>query len=571
MIKYFVSIRLISFFFKKKLKKSCAAILVPNGWGEMNAVRNQLFSRLLRLDVAYYDGIRSGDLMSRLSGDVTALVQPFQAMIPTMISSTAQLVGGIIMCFHTSWRLAALAFVTIAPVIYLTDQYARWSKKLQFEYWGALGDAAAKASEAFGNVRTIKAFSTEPAENASYQASTGLALKKAITDAVGSAATISFNNYLDLGGTVLILWYGGTLVLDGRLTVGTLVAFRLYWNMINTAYTQLMNLLSNLTRASGAASRVFPLLDATPDIDHNKGEWVEAEQVNGQLVLENVHFAYQMRPNQKVLDGINLTINKGEVCALVGKSGGGKSTLVHLMIRFYDPKQGKITLDGRDLTTLNLRSVHRHCGLVAQDTQLFACSIRDNIAYGLDEEFETGELCEADIAAAAKDANAHDFIEGFEDGYATKVGERGVRISGGQKQRIALARVFLRRPKLLFLDEATSALDAESEGAVQDALDRLIARKDSTVILVAHRLSTVINADKIAVVDSGQIAECGSHSELLQVENGIYSRLVSKQMEQQANILASEEAVGIGGRRANSTDTVDDRIAESGSGKKYAK
>jgi len=215
--------------------------------------------------------------------------------------------------------------------------------------------------------------------------------------------------------------------------------------------------------------------------------------------------------------------------------------------------------------------VHRHCGLVAQDTQLFACSIRDNIAYGLDEEFETGELCEADIAAAAKDANAHDFIEGFEDGYATKVGERGVRISGGQKQRIALARVFLRRPKLLFLDEATSALDAESEGAVQDALDRLIARKDSTVILVAHRLSTVINADKIAVVDSGQIAECGSHSELLQVENGIYSRLVSKQMEQQANILASEEAVGNGGRRANSTDTVDDRIAESGSGKKYAK
>ena len=197
--------------------------------------------------------------MSRLSGDVTALVQPFQAMIPTMLSSTAKLIGGIFMRFHTSWRLAALAFVTIAPVIYLTDQYARWSKKLQYEYWSALGDAAAKASEAFGNVRTIKAFSTEPAENASYQESTGVALKKAITDAVGGAATISFNNYLDLGGTVLILWYGGTLVLDGRLSVGTLVAFRLYWTMINTAYTQLMNLLSNLTRASGAAARVFPL------------------------------------------------------------------------------------------------------------------------------------------------------------------------------------------------------------------------------------------------------------------------------------------------------------------------
>ena len=306
-------------------------------------------------------------------------------------------------------------------------------------------------------------------------------------------------------------------------------------------------------------------LDATPDIDHNAGEWVGPEQFRGALVLHDLHFAYQMRPNQKVLKGVNLTINRGEVCALVGRSGGGKSTLVHLMMRFYDPTHGSITLDGKNLTTLNLRSVHRHCGLVAQDTQLFACSIRDNIAYGLDEEFESGELCEDDIAAAAKDANAHDFIESFEDGYDTKVGERGVRISGGQKQRIALARVFLRKPKLLFLDEATSALDAESEGAVQDALDRLIARKDSTVILVAHRLSTVINADKIAVVNDGQIAECGTHSDLLKLDGGIYHRLVAKQMERSANQL-TEVSSPEGGQRAQSVDTVDDLLDDSGGG-----
>jgi ABC-type multidrug transport system fused ATPase/permease subunit len=271
-------------------------------------------------------------------------------------------------------------------------------------------------------------------------------------------------------------------------------------------------------------------LKATPDIKQDSGIQMDAGSLQGSLVLEDVEFAYQMRPNQKVLDGINLTVNKGEVCALVGKSGGGKSTLVHLMMRFYDPKAGRILLDGMDLTTLNLRSVHRQCGLVAQDTQLFATTIRENIAYGLDEEFASGQLTEEDIINAAIDANAHEFILKFEDQYNTKVGERGVRISGGQKQRIALARVFLRKPRLLFLDEATSALDAESEGAVQDALDRLIARKESTVILVAHRLSTVINADKIAVINDGKVAEVGSHKELVANEGGIYHRLVSKQM-----------------------------------------
>lgn len=320
-----------------------------------------------------------------------------------------------------------------------------------------------------------------------------------------------------------------------------------------------MQVLNSFTRAGGAAQRVLSLLDAVPDIDVDRGE---VHHPIGHVVLDNVFFHYQMRPTNKVLKGVSLEIKQGEVCALVGRSGGGKSTIVHLLMRFYDPSidsdactcpetdrhqcttqyrqcAGRVLIDGHDLRDLNLRGVHERCGLVSQETQLFDGTVRDNICYGLQDKIDSGLITEEDIIAAARDANAHKFISGFEDGYNTKVGEKGVRLSGGQKQRIALARVFLRQPTLLFLDEATSALDAESEGEVQDALDRLIARGNSTVLLIAHRLSTVINADKIAVIDDGQIAELGTHSQLVE-KGGIYASLVSKQMARQNNVLDNE-------------------------------
>lgn len=498
-----------------------------------NSIRNRLFARVVAQDIAFYDGNRTGDLVSRLSGDVGALVAPAQSMIGTLLTSILQLAGGIVLCFHTSWRLSMLAFVTIAPIMYLTDQYARWSRKLSYEYWSALGDATAKANETLNNIRTVKAFSTEKAEAASYEVSTKEALSKAIIDAIGGAATFSVTNYLDLGGTVLILWYGGSLALQGDISVGTLVAFRMYWMMINTSYKSFMNVLTSFTRAGGAAQRVLSLLDNCPDIDAEVGEEITFQ---GEVELQDVEFHYQMRPDNKVLKGINLKIRRGEVCALVGRSGGGKSTIAHLLMRFYDPKGGRILLDGKDFTTLNLKNIHDQCGLVAQETQLFGWSIKENICYGLKDKFDTGELTDADVIDAAQAANAHEFILKFEDGYETKVGERGIRLSGGQKQRIALARVFLRKPKLLVLDEATSALDAESEHQVQEALDRLIAMGNSTVLLIAHRLSTVMDADKIAVVNDGAIVETGKHAELV-AQGGIYAKLVARQLERAANQL----------------------------------
>ena len=412
-----------------------------------NSIRNRLFARVVAQDIAFYDGNRTGDLVSRLSGDVGALVAPAQSMIGTLLTSILQLAGGIVLCFHTSWRLSMLAFVTIAPIMYLTDQYARWSRKLSYEYWSALGDATAKANETLNNIRTVKAFSTENCETASYEVSTKEALSKAIIDAIGGAATFSVTNYLDLGGTVLILWcgktfdinpinphtytqhtlsrslslslsfrtrfsrashaslrsarpqnavrravrcarvrwmliggcapmlcrplsshfylffpcsrrvvrYGGTLALQGDISIGTLVAFRMYWSMINTSYKSFMNVLTSFTRAGGAAQRVLSLMDNCPDIDAEKGEEIDFQ---GEVELENVEFHYQMRPDNKVLKGVNLKIRRGEVCALVGRSGGGKSTIAHLLMRFYDPKGGRILLDGKDFTTLNLKHIH---------------------------------------------------------------------------------------------------------------------------------------------------------------------------------------------------------------------
>jgi ATP-binding cassette subfamily B protein len=273
---------------------------------------------------------------------------------------------------------------------------------------------------------------------------------------------------------------------------------------------------------------VLALIDNTPDIGPKGGKEVVFNEVKGNLTLENVHFAYQMRPDQMVLKGVTLEIKAGQTLALVGRSGGGKSTLVHLLMRFYDPKSGRILLDGTPLPELNLLSLHRCMGLVQQETQLFAMSIEHNIGYGT-ENYTMEQVYEA-----AKLANCHDFIMEFDDGYQTRVGERGVRLSGGQKQRIAIARVLMRRPRLLFLDEATSALDTESEAAVQTALDNLIKLAGCTVVLVAHRLSTVVNADKIAVVHSGQIIEQGTHQELLDMK-GAYARLVSRQITRERN------------------------------------
>jgi len=297
--------------------------------------------------------------------------------------------------------------------------------------------------------------------------------------------------------------------------------------MIDSSWKSLNGVINSLTRAAGAAQRVLGLMDSLPNIDFDAGLLLSPDSANHppELELSHVSFRYPTRPESLVLDDVSFVCASGTTTALVGPSGGGKSTLISLLMRLYDPEKGEVLFNGMDLKALNVRSVHERIGLVQQDTQLFATSILDNIAYGYDRAFTA-----QDIVDAARRANIHDEIMRFEDGYNTKIGERGVRLSGGQRQRIALARVFLRKPTLLLLDEATSALDAQNEAMVQSSIDELLGAKGATAVVVAHRLSTVKNANKIVVVERGKVVQMGSHEELLQQQGGRYEALVKTQL-----------------------------------------
>ena len=327
------------------------------------------------------------------------------------------------------------------------------------------------------------------------------------------------------GAIAAVLWYGGILVLRKEMQVGDLTAFILYTLTVAFAFGAVSDLWGDFMRAAGASERLFELLDREPKLHSGQQK---LPSVRGEVALQNVYFTYPARPDMQVLKGLSLTLQAGEVVAVVGYSGAGKSTIAQLLSRFYDPQEGQVLLDGVDLRTLEQHWLREQVGVVSQEPILFATSIADNIRYG------RTTATQAEVEAAAKAANAHSFIASFPDGYQTLVGERGVRLSGGQKQRVAIARAILKDPRLLVLDEATSALDAESEALVQQALDRLMHGR--TTLIIAHRLSTVLTADRVVVLDAGKVAETGTHDELL-AHGGIYRKLVERQFAQNPDAL----------------------------------
>lgn len=494
-------------------------------------IRTQLFKSILRQDVAFFDGTTSGHLSSRLTNDCQQLMAPIDASLSSLLYNSIMLFGGIVMCFSTSYALSTLAFVVVGPITTLWGLYSTWSKRLTRRVLAAWAEANAIATEALGHARTVKAFAAERHETLRYDDACAEGLRLGIRDAMGFGATTALTSYLDLGTGVLILWYGGLLVLSRDLTVGKLVQFQLYWNAMNSAYQSLQGLVTSFTRAAAAAEKVFSLVDSMPNIDTSCGEGITlgSSDVKGALCVQNVDFYYAMRPDKLVLDNVTLDIPANSTCALVGRSGGGKSTLISILLRFYDPKRGRVLLDGTDVRSVDVRSYRRNFGVVLQDTPLMARSIRRNITYGIDDD----AVSDSAVVSAAKQAYADDFIAAMHDGYETRVGERGGRLSGGQRQRVAIARVFLRRPKIILLDEATSALDEESQAAVQNSLDALIGLGGHTVVLVAHRLSTVVSSDLIAVIDAGRVVERGSHNSLVAAD-GVYAALVKRQLAKAA-------------------------------------
>ncbi|CAE8626575.1 unnamed protein product [Polarella glacialis] len=509
-------------------------------------LRLKLFERLLSQDVAFFDATRAGAMAQRVEGDVEDMSRPVPLLINNVLQSVVLIVGALICCLISSARLTVLSAACVGPMIYLTKVSAEWGASLNNAMTACEEEANSVVTEAMTNIRHVRGFSAERHEAGKYSRVLSRLFRKMRKEAYGDLIVENLEGSLEFLVQILVLCFGGMLILQDHEeagSVGGLIAFTMYWGILRDGVDSIQSMFSELAQAAGAAQRVFDLLDISPDIPLDEGVELQRESFLGRVVFEDVHFTYQSRPEKPVLRGLSLEVPAGSTCALVGRSGAGKSTLMHLLLRFYDPQQGQILIDGVPLTALSLRSLHDLTGFVSQDTKLSYGSVRENLTYGLPwVRPEEGEL-----EAAGREANCSEFVEEMEEGYDAKVGEGGVRLSGGQRQRLAIARAFLRRPRLLVLDEATSHLDSENEQLVQAAIDRLIHAARCTVILIAHRLSTVRNADVIAVVHDGCVAEKGSHDELMQLEDGIYAKLIAKQAERAANVLPEDGGGGGGG------------------------
>ncbi len=481
-------------------------------------LRRDLFSAIIRQEVGFFDSQRTGELVNRLSSDTAVIQNSVTVNVSMAIRFTVQAIGCIVMLFLMHWRLS-LIMIGVTPVIAATAvMFGRTARNLSKRTQDALAAATTVAEESLGNVRTVRAFAREDAEVGRYRKEVDTAFDMGRRTAAAYGMFQGFGGFVVTGAVAGILWYGGTITIRGEMSIDDLTAYLLYIFMLTAALGGLSTLYGDFNKAIGASERVFELLDRQPGVVNTAGLRLAAPV--GAMALQGLKFAYPTRPEVTVLDGVDLALEPGKVLALVGQSGGGKSTVAALLLRLYDPIEGRVTFDGHDIRELDTSWLREQIGIVSQEPVLFATTIAENIRYG-----RPGASA-ADVEAAAKAANAHDFVSGFPEQYETVVGERGVRLSGGQKQRIAIARAILKDPRVLVLDEATSALDAESEHLVQEALDRLM--RGRTTLVIAHRLSTVKTADKVVVIQKGRVAESGTHEELV-AANGVYRRLVEHQ------------------------------------------
>ncbi|MCP1675942.1 ATP-binding cassette subfamily B protein [Natronocella acetinitrilica] len=485
-------------------------------------LRVHVFHHLLTLEPDFFERNGAGEIQSRLTADTTALQSLFGSSVSVAIRNALMFFGALILMFVTSPYLATLVVVgiplTILPIFWFGRRVRRLSRASQ----DRVADIGSYAGEALHGIRTVQAFSHEEHDRHRYQARVEEAFATAIARTRQRAWLTGIALLIIFVAVGLILWQGGHDVLAGRMSVGELSAFVFYAVLAAGAVAAMAEVAGEVLRASGAAERLLELLDAQPAIAAPSQATALPEPVRGEVCFSDVVFAYPSRPDQPALRDFNLRLKPGERVALVGPSGGGKSTVLQLLLRFHDPRSGRITFDGVDLRDLDPLALRSHVGLVAQEPVLFTGTAAENIRYG------RPTASDEEVIEAARDAYALDFIQRLPRGMDTPLGPGGVQLSGGQRQRIAIARAILRNPSLLLLDEATSALDTESEHMVQQALDRLMAGRTSLVI--AHRLSTVTSADRILVLDSGQLVAEGTHEALLR-DSLLYRRLANRQFE----------------------------------------
>lgn len=496
------------------------ALFTSAGERVVTRLRRDLFEHLLGQETAFFDEHKTGELTSRLSADTTLVQNAVSVNISMGLRFFAQSLGAIGFLVYTSPQLTAVMLGVVPPVALGAVAYGRRVRKLAREAQDALARANEVAEETLAGIRTVRAFAAERAEGKRYTKAVWDAFAVVWRRILTSATFMSVSSFAAFSALAIVLWYGGSLVEQGKMTAGELTSFLIYTLTVAFSLGGISELWADLMRASGAAERVFELLDRSAKIPLVEGN--RPGDVKGHVEFRRVHFAYPSRKDVPVLRDVSLSLLPGEVVALVGPSGSGKSTIAGLLLRLYDPAQGSVMLDGGELRDLSPEWLRQQVGIVAQEPLLFSCSVAENIRYG------KTDATEEEVIAAAKMANAHEFITKFPEGYETLVGERGVKLSGGQKQRVAIARAVLKNPRILVLDEATSALDAESEHLVKEALERLM--KGRTTLIIAHRLSTVMGADRVVVLQDGVIVQSGDHASLMQ-EGGLYRKLVERQLE----------------------------------------
>jgi ABC transporter fused permease/ATP-binding protein len=481
-------------------------------------LRREVYNRMIQLPMEFFSKRRVGELSSRLSADLSQIQDAMTLMLAEVLRGLLTLVIGIGLIFYISPKLTLVMISVIPVIIVIAVVFGKKIRKLSREAQDQLADSNIVVQETLQGISNVKAFSNEWFEIGRYQNSLKKVVGLALRTGKVRGLFISFMLFSLFGTIVFVVWFGVGLMQAGELSFGDLTAFVIYTTFVGASMAGFADLYSQLQKTIGATQRVREIIrEPVEDVMTVRVPLEDKYKLSGRVSFEGISFAYPSRAEMQVLKDVYIQAEPGEQIALVGPSGAGKSTMVSMILQFYHPDSGRILFDGMESRTIPLSQLRQQMAFVPQDVMLFGGTIRENIAYG------NPDASEEEIKEAARKANAHAFIESFPEGYQTIVGERGIKLSGGQRQRIAIARAILKDPVILILDEATSSLDSASESLVQEALENLM--KNRTSFVIAHRLSTVRNADKIYVLDKGQIVESGTHQELMDIEEGLYKSL----------------------------------------------